>query len=95
MARISTGDLGGLLGVKEVRRVMESLDGRVHARCFGEGSEPTKRPGAFGIGLHVDDSRGVAMEGGAVWVSGVRGGGRGWGVGGEGWQRWGSERDNR
>jgi hypothetical protein len=39
------------------------VDGARHAKCFGEGSLPTKRPHAFGIHLHVNDSRGVAVEG--------------------------------
>lgn len=34
-----------------------------HAKCFGPHSWPSKRPHAFGIDLHVDDSGGVAMEG--------------------------------
>jgi hypothetical protein len=44
-------------------RVDGVVNEEVHARCFGRGSSPTKRPHAFGIDLHVDDSQGVAMEG--------------------------------
>lgn len=44
-------------------RVHDVVDGARHAKCFGESSLPTKRPHAFGIHLHVDDSRGVAIEG--------------------------------
>jgi hypothetical protein len=44
-------------------RVGGVVNGERHARCFGECSSPSKRPHAFEIDLHVDDSRGVAMEG--------------------------------
>ena len=44
-------------------RVEGIVNGPKHIQCFGEGSTPSKRPHAFGIGLHVDNSRGVAMEG--------------------------------
>jgi len=44
-------------------RVDGVVDGATHAKCFGEGSLPTKRPHVFGISLHVDNSRGVAIEG--------------------------------
>lgn len=40
----------------------------VHERHVGRGA-PSKYPPAFGIGLHVDDSMGVAMEG---WTYGFR-----------------------
>jgi hypothetical protein len=39
------------------------VDDARHAACFGEGSLPTKRPHAFGIHMHVDNSPGVAIEG--------------------------------
>ena len=44
-------------------RVARVVNGTEHVRCFGQGSSPTKRPHAFGIDLHVDDSEGVAIEG--------------------------------
>ncbi len=44
-------------------RVARVVNGTEHAKCFGQGSAPTKRPHAFGIDLHVDDSPGVAIEG--------------------------------
>jgi hypothetical protein len=43
-----------------VTRVVNGLE---HARRFGTGSVPSKRPHAFGIDLHVDDSPGVEEEG--------------------------------
>jgi len=39
------------------------INGPMHNKHFGDGSMPTKRPHAFGIDLHVDDSRGVEIEG--------------------------------
>jgi hypothetical protein len=39
------------------------INGTEHAKCFGHGTSPTKRPHAFGIELHVDDSEGVRIEG--------------------------------
>jgi hypothetical protein len=44
-------------------KVDDVVDNAKHCECFGNGSLPTKRPHAFGIDLHVDDSEGVAMEG--------------------------------
>src|ERR1700754_2516975 len=41
-------------------RVNGVINGPEHARCFGHESLPTKRPHAFGIRLHIDDSEGVA-----------------------------------
>jgi hypothetical protein len=43
--------------------VSRMVNGTEHAKCFGQGSSPTKRPHAFGIDLHIDDSEGVAIEG--------------------------------
>lgn len=34
-----------------------------HRRCFGQDCPSTKRPDAFGIDIHVDNSAGVAEEG--------------------------------
>ena len=48
-----------LHGVR-VNRVVNCIE---HNKCFGEGSSPTKRPHAFDIDLHIDDSPGVAIEG--------------------------------
>jgi hypothetical protein len=39
------------------------VNGAEHDHCFGFGSTPSKRPHAFQIDLHIDNSRGVAMEG--------------------------------
>jgi hypothetical protein len=44
-------------------RVTDIVNGLRHSKCFGQGSLPTKRPHAFGIALHIDDSVGVAIEG--------------------------------
>lgn len=44
-------------------RVAGVINGTRHDACFGAGSLPTKRPHAFEIDLHVDNSRGVALEG--------------------------------
>jgi hypothetical protein len=44
-------------------RVEGVVNGPMHAKCFGAGSSPSKRPHAFKIALHVDNSQGVAMEG--------------------------------
>jgi hypothetical protein len=44
-------------------RISRVVNGAEHTKCFGHGSSPTKRPHAFGIDLHVDDSEGVAIEG--------------------------------
>lgn len=44
----------------QVDRIINGLE---HSRCFGRESSPSKRPHAFGIDLHVDDSPGVALEG--------------------------------
>ena len=44
-------------------RITRVVNGAEHAKYFGRGSLPTKRPHAFGIDLHVDDSAGVALEG--------------------------------
>jgi hypothetical protein len=43
--------------------VVRVVNGAEHAKCFGHGSSPTKRPHAFGVDLHVDNSHGVAIEG--------------------------------
>lgn len=43
-------------------RVTRVINGIEHDRCFGVGTVPTKRPHAFGIDLHVDDSPGVEVE---------------------------------
>jgi hypothetical protein len=43
-----------------VSRVINAAE---HAARFGHGTSPTKRPHAFGIELHVDDSEGVRLEG--------------------------------
>jgi hypothetical protein len=43
-----------------VKRV---INGTEHSKCFGQGSSPSKRPKAFKIDLHIDDSPGVAIEG--------------------------------
>ena len=44
-------------------RIDGVVDGTRHAKCFGEGSLRTKRPHAFGIHIHVDNSRSMAIEG--------------------------------
>lgn len=44
-------------------RVTNVINRTLHDASFGVGSSPTKRPHAFGIHLHVDDSPGVAEEG--------------------------------
>lgn len=44
-------------------RVARVVNGAENAKSFGHASSPTKRPHAFGIDLHVDDSEGVAIEG--------------------------------
>lgn len=44
-------------------RVADVVDHARHVGCFGCGSLPTKRPRSFGIHVHIDNSRGVAMEG--------------------------------
>ena len=44
-------------------RVDRVVCGAEHYRCFGVGSSPSKRPHAFGIDLHVDDSAGVGIGG--------------------------------
>lgn len=43
-------------------RITRVINGAEHARCFPD-LTVTKRPDAFGIDLHVDDSEGVAIEG--------------------------------
>lgn len=42
--------------------VSRVIAGTEHVRSFGPSSSPSKRPHAFGIDLHVDDSPGVAQE---------------------------------
>ncbi|HEY2585813.1 MAG TPA: hypothetical protein VGI81_08620 [Tepidisphaeraceae bacterium] len=44
-------------------RVEGVINGPMHVKCFGAGSSPSKRPHAFKIALHVDNSPGVAIEG--------------------------------
>lgn len=44
-------------------KVARVINGTEHERCFGVGSTPSKRPHAFQIDLHVDNSVGVAKEG--------------------------------
>jgi hypothetical protein len=43
--------------------IKDVINSQRHTKCFGEGSLPTKRPHVFGIGMHIDDSWGVADEG--------------------------------
>lgn len=44
-------------------RVEGVVNGPMHVQCFGAGSSPSKRPHAFKIALHIDNSQGVAVEG--------------------------------
>jgi hypothetical protein len=55
------------------------VNGPRHDRCFGEGSLPSKRPYAFQIHLHIDDSWGVAGGTEATGKHHHHGGGGGFG----------------
>jgi hypothetical protein len=44
-------------------RVDDVINGPKHIQCFGAASSPSKRPHAFKIALHIDNSPGVAIEG--------------------------------